>query len=127
YFDDPGSAREAGALLGRTAGIDEVVPNAEAHRDHLPPERVGDLICWAARDVALGVWVDGPAARTESGLRSHGSKHEQRIPMLVAGPGVRPGAEIRNGRTIDLMPTLCRLAGVDPGRVDGRVLEDILA
>ena len=87
---------------------------------------MGDLICWAARDVALGVWTDGPASRSETGLRSHGSKHEQRIPMLVAGPGVRPGAEIREGRTIDLMPTLCRLTGVDAGRVDGRVLEDVL-
>jgi phosphonoacetate hydrolase len=127
YFDDPGAAREAGAVLARTPGIDEVVPNAEASRDHLPPERVGDLICWAAQDVALGVWTDGPASRSETGLRSHGSKHEQRIPMLVAGPGVRPGAEIRGGRTIDLMPTLCRLAGLDAGRVDGRVLEEVLA
>jgi phosphonoacetate hydrolase len=127
YFDDRGKAREAQVLLERTAGIDEVVPNAEARRDHLPPERVGDLICWAARDVALGVWEDSPAHRTETGLRSHGSKHEQRIPMLVTGPGVRAGAEIRDGRTIDLMPTLCRLTGMDAGRVDGRVLEDVLA
>ena len=127
YFDDPGAAREAGAVLAGTPGIDEVVPNAEAARDHLPPERVGDLICWAARDVALGVWTDGPASRSETGLRSHGSKHEQRIPMLVAGPGVRPGAEIQGGRTIDLMPTLCRLAGLDAGPVDGRVLEEALA
>jgi predicted AlkP superfamily pyrophosphatase or phosphodiesterase len=126
YFDDPGMAREARSLLERTAGIDEVVPNADATRDHLPPGRVGDLICWAARDVALGVWNDGPAHRPEAGLRSHGSKHEQRIPMLVTGPGVRAGAEIRGGRTIDLMPTLCRLTGLDPGRVDGRVLEDVL-
>jgi phosphonoacetate hydrolase len=127
YFDDPARARAARAVLEGTPGLEEVVPNAEAGRDHLPPERVGDLICWAARDVALGVWDDGPASRTESGLRSHGSKHEQRIPMLIAGPGVRPGAEIRQGRTIDLMPTLCRLTGLDAGRVDGRVLEDVLA
>jgi hypothetical protein len=25
------------------------------------------------------------------------------------------------------MPTLCRLAGLDAGRVDGRVLEEVLA
>ena len=47
--------------------------------------------------------------------------------MLVAGPGRAGGAEIRGGRTIDLMPTLCRLTGLDAGRVDGRVLEDVLA
>jgi hypothetical protein len=108
------------------SGVRASWTRAEAGRDHLPPERVGDLICWAARDVALGVWEDGPAHRAEIGLRSHGSKHEQRIPMLVTGPGVRAGAEIRAGRTIDLMPTLCRLTGIDAGRVDGRVLEDVL-
>jgi phosphonoacetate hydrolase len=73
YFDDPGAAREARAVLAQTAGIDEVVTREEAGRDHLPPERVGDLICWAGRDVALGIWDDEPAARSETGLRSHGS------------------------------------------------------
>jgi phosphonoacetate hydrolase len=131
YFDeragDGGAVEAARALLARTPGIDEVTTSAEAARDHLPPARVGDLVCWAAREVALGVWADGPAARPEAALRSHGSKHEQRIPMVVAGPGVRPGAGIRQGRTIDLAPTLCRLAGVASGPVDGRVLEEILA
>ncbi|HZS32645.1 MAG TPA: alkaline phosphatase family protein [Methylomirabilota bacterium] len=127
YFRDPGAAPEAAAMLARTPGIDEVVANADAGRDHLPRERVGDLICWAARDVALGVWADGPSDRPETGLRSHGSKHEQRIPMLMAGPGVRAGSEIRGGRTVDLMPTVCRLLGVGPGPVDGRVLDEILS
>jgi len=127
YFDDPAAASDARRLLEGTPGIDEVVPNAEARRDHLPPERVGDLICWGARDVALGVWADEPPARPESGLRSHGSKHEQRIPMVVAGPGVRAGSALRGARTVDLMPTLCRLAGLDAGRVDGRVLDEALA
>jgi phosphonoacetate hydrolase len=127
YFDDPDQVREAAPILAATRGIDEVVRREEATRDRLPPERVGDLICWGARDVALGIWPDGPAIRAESALRSHGSKHEQRIPMMVAGAGVRSGAQIQNGRTVDLMPTLCRLVGVDSGSVQGRVLEDVLA
>jgi arylsulfatase A-like enzyme len=77
--------------------------------------------------VALGVWADGPAFRDEAALRSHGSKHEQRIPMVVAGSGVRSGATLDGARTVDLMPTLCRLTGLDAGRVDGRVLEEALA
>lgn len=127
YFDDPGAAREAHAILARTPGIDEVVSREDAGGDRLPYERVGDLICWGARDVALGVWADGPAGREETGLRSHGSKHEQRIPMLVAGCGVRSGVEIRSGRTVDLMPTLCHLTGIEAGAVQGRVLEEALA
>ncbi len=127
YFDDPGAVPEALAVLACTPGIDEVVTREEAGRDRLPPERVGDLICWAARDVALGIWSEGPGARVESGLRSHGSKHEQQIPMLVAGPGVRGGAAIRDGWTVDLMPTFCHLVGVEAGTVQGRVLEEVLA
>jgi phosphonoacetate hydrolase len=128
YFKDPARIAEARATLASTAGIDEVTVRDEAGRDRLPPDRVGDLICWAARDMALGIWDDGPARREESGLRSHGSKHEQRIPMVVAGSGVRAGATIRDGRTVDLMPTLCRLVGVDPGPAcQGRVLDEALA
>ena len=47
--------------------------------------------------------------------------------MLLAGCGVRAGAPIREGRTVDLMPTLGHLAGVETGAVQGRVLEEALA
>ena len=47
--------------------------------------------------------------------------------MIVAGAGVRAGATIDNGRTVDLMPTLCHLIGVDAGAVQGRVLHEILS
>ncbi|MBI4012584.1 MAG: alkaline phosphatase family protein, partial [Candidatus Rokubacteria bacterium] len=101
YFADPAVARDARAVLARVPGIDEVVTREEAGRDRLPHDRVGDLICWGARDTALGIWDEGPAAREETGLRSHGSKHEQRIPMIAAGPGIRPAAAIADGRTVD--------------------------
>jgi phosphonoacetate hydrolase len=127
YFRDPAAIRPARDLLAGVPGLDEVVTREEAGRDRLPPDRVGDLICWAARDMAIGTWDEGPARREEAGLRSHGSKHEQRIPMVVAGAGVRAGATIESGRTVDLMPTLCHLAGVDAGAVQGRVLAEILS
>jgi hypothetical protein len=47
--------------------------------------------------------------------------------MLVAGPGVRPGVGIREGRTVDLLPTVCQLVGLETGAVQGRVLEEALA
>jgi len=127
YFQDPSVIGEARRLLAATPGIDEVVTGEEAGRDRLPSDRVGDLICWGDRETALGIWDNAAARRDEGGLRSHGSKHEQRIPMIVAGCGVRAGATIRNGRTVDLMPTLCHLAGVDAGAVQGRVLAEILS
>jgi arylsulfatase A-like enzyme/Tfp pilus assembly protein PilF len=44
-----------------------------------------------------------------------------RIPMIVAGPGVTPGARSDGlARTADVMPTVLRLAGVDaPAGLDG--------
>jgi phosphonoacetate hydrolase len=127
YLEDAGDRAAALRILGQAPGIDAVVTREEAGRDRLPADRVGDLICWGARDAALGVWRDEPPVRLETGLRSHGSRHEQRVPMLLAGPGVRPGAAIRDGRTVDLLPTACRLLGVEAGPVQGRVLEEALA
>jgi phosphonoacetate hydrolase len=127
YFKEPDAIADARAVLAAAPGIDEVVARDEAGGDHLPPDRVGDLICWGDRDTALGIWDDGAPRREETGLRSHGSKHEQRIPMIVAGGGIRAGTVIKNGRTVDLMPTLCHLVGVDAGAVQGRVLVEILA
>lgn len=127
YLDDERVIPEALAILARTEGIDEVLPREEAGRHRLPRDRVGDLICLGGREHALGVWAEGPPARDEVGLRSHGSAHEQAVPVVVAGPGVRPGAEIRSGRTVDLAPTLCHLVGVEAGAVQGRLLEEVLS
>jgi hypothetical protein len=47
--------------------------------------------------------------------------------MRLAGAGVRPGAPIERGSTVDLAPTLCRLLGAAAGPFQGRVLEEALA
>ncbi len=65
--------------------------------------------------------------REERDLRSHGSLHERAIPMVIAGAGVRPGARIERGTTVDLAPTLCRLLRLAGGPFQGRVLEEALA
>jgi phosphonoacetate hydrolase len=126
FLERQEAVAQALIALRDAPGLDVVVPQAEAERYHLPPERVGDLFCFGKREWALGVWKDGPAVREEAGLRSHGSVHEQTIPMLMAGVGVRPGSEIRNGRIIDLAPTLCRLLGFQAGDFQGRVLDEAL-
>lgn len=126
FLERPEALADALSGLRGAPGLDVVVPRAEAERYHLPPERVGDLFCFGQREWALGVWGEGPAVREEAALRSHGSVHEQTIPMLMAGAGVRPGSEIRNGRIVDLAPTLCRLLGLAGGNFQGRVLDEIL-
>jgi arylsulfatase A-like enzyme len=49
------------------------------------------------------------------------------VPLLIAGPGIKPGDRHAFVYQTDLLPTLCDLAGVPiPGRVDGHSLRPIL-
>lgn len=127
YLDDPGQAARAKEILVDAPGIDAVVTQSEAEKVHLPAERVGDLICFGQREWALGVWDQGDPVRAEANLRSHGSRHEQAIPIVLAGAGIRPGGRIRDGGIVDVAPTLCRILGLDTGRAQGRILAEALA
>ncbi|MFQ5521480.1 MAG: alkaline phosphatase family protein, partial [Candidatus Methylomirabilia bacterium] len=127
YFEEPEQEERAREVLARAPGVDRVVPRSGAAEFHLPPERVGELICFGQREWALGVWSDGEPVRSEEGLRSHGSLHEQAIPIVLAGTGVRPGSEIANGHIVDLTPTLSHLLGLDAGGLQGRVLHEALS
>lgn len=85
YVHDVDGAR---AVLEATPGIEAVVPRAEAaRRFELPPDRIGDLVVFAAKGVVLGKSAGehdlGPVAR---GLRSHGSLHERRVPFASNRP-----------------------------------------
>lgn len=126
YLEDSRATDRARELLGKAPGIDAAVTRSEAARFRLPPERVGDLVCFGEREWVLGVWEDGEPVRGQAGLRSHGSVHEQAIPIVLSGAGIRPGSQIVNGRIVDVAPTLSRLLGLD-GNFQGRVLEEALA
>jgi phosphonoacetate hydrolase len=75
-----GRARE---VLLSEPGIEAAVPRAEAaKRFRLMAERTGDLFLLAAKTVALGTLK---SKRTEVSVRTHGSLHELRVPLLVYG------------------------------------------
>ncbi|MGI9092971.1 MAG: sulfatase family protein [Mycobacteriales bacterium] len=54
--------------------------------------------------------------------------HDIRVPLVVVGPGVRPGREIDAlAQNTDLRPTFSRIGGAHvPSNVDGRSLLDLL-
>ena len=55
----------------------------------------------------------------------HGSPYlyDRRVPFLLMGPGVRPGRSGKPARTVDVAPTLARLAGIAlPAVLDGKPL-----
>jgi arylsulfatase A-like enzyme len=59
---------------------------------------------------------------------THGTSNpdDQRVPVLVMGPGVRPG-EYRDAVTpADVAPTLAALVGISMPRAEGRALDAAL-
>ena len=77
----------------------------------------------AARDVVVAVVADHGEGLGEHDERSHGFfvyESTLRVPLILAGPGVPAGRTAEWARTVDLAPTLLKLAGVDvPSGLDG--------
>lgn len=64
-----------------------------------------------------------------TGVANHGTPLEAdvRVPIIFAGPGIRPGRYDRPVRTVDIGPTLARLIGVTPTEpVLGQVIPEIV-
>lgn len=69
-------------------------------------------------------WITGGAAAT------HGSAHDYdtHVPVCFYGPGVKAGTHAEAADPIDIVPTLCRLLGIDPPKTStGKVLGDAIA
>ena len=54
-------------------------------------------------------------------------EHSWRVPLLVRGPGIKPGRTSRYVYLLDVLPTLCDLAGIKiPATVDGQSFRPVL-
>ena len=77
-------------LLRDTPGVEEVYErDTAASRFRLRADRIGDLFLLGARHAVFGSL---PAVRQEVAVRSHGSRHEQAVPILCYGRRVEDGA-----------------------------------
>lgn len=86
YFHHPQQQADAIPILAGEPGVEEVHPRAQAAAEfHLRADRIGDLFVLGDRETVFGAL---PAARSEVTVRSHGSRHEQPIPLLLHGPGL---------------------------------------
>jgi iduronate 2-sulfatase len=73
-----------------------------------------------ADNTLVVVWGDHGFHLGDHGSWTKHSNHEQanRIPLIVAGPGLASGAATGSViETVDLYPTLCELAGLPPPNV----------
>ncbi len=85
FLRDLSQIETARGVLADEAGVEEIHSRTEAAgRFHLRAERIGDLFLLAARDTVFGSL---PEIRVEVNLRSHGSRYEQAVPVLLFGAG----------------------------------------
>jgi arylsulfatase A-like enzyme len=87
----------------------DFVPQIVASFDH---ERAGNIVLFAA---------EGWDFSHNDPYGGHGSilRREMQVPMLFAGPGLRPGGVIPCARNCDLMPTLLHMLTGESRPLDG--------
>ncbi len=85
--------------------------------------KLGDFVVEAGEP--WGFAFDEPEEGASRG--GHGSTKEMRVPLLISGAGVRPGAIPENANLVDVAPTISALLGArPPADAEGRVLEELL-
>lgn len=85
--------------------------------------KLGDFVVEAAEP--WGFAFDEPEEGASRG--GHGSTREMRVPLLISGAGIRPGAVPENPKLIDVAPTIAALLGArPPADAQGRVLDELL-
>jgi phosphonoacetate hydrolase len=98
-------------FVRRMPGVTEVLDQATAARlMELPPDRMGDFVVCSGRDVVLGrtpEWHD--LSLLEGGLRSHGGRYEEMVPLVLSEPLTPDYAAKAQGdpRNFDLFDFLC--------------------
>ncbi len=92
YLDRRPDLAKALELLKNAPGVEEIYKAPDAvRRFHLHPQRIGDLLLLAAKDTVFGE-LEQP--RQAVRIRSHGSRHESSVPLIVCGRKV----DMRNYR-----------------------------
>lgn len=88
HLADPARTAEIGRWLLAQPGITEVYDRATAVRLlEQPADRIGDLVVLSARNVVLGrTPAHHDLSALDSGLRSHGGRYEEMVPLLISHP-----------------------------------------
>ncbi len=83
YLKNKADRRKAADVLKAEAGIEEVYDNGSAAREfRLHPDRIGDLFLLAAKEICFG---DLDSEREATKVRTHGSRHEAAVPLIIHG------------------------------------------
>lgn len=89
-------------FLSHLPGVTEVYGRNAAEKLELPADRLGDIVVISGRDVVLGrTPEDHDLKAIEGGLRSHGGRYEEMVPIILSEPlkpeyKVKAAADPRN-------------------------------
>ncbi|MGI9173970.1 MAG: phosphonoacetate hydrolase [Rhodothermales bacterium] len=88
HLQNGAAADEVARRLIEMEGITEVYDRPTAARKlELPQDRIGDLVVLSGRDVVLGrTPEDHDLSNVQTGLRSHGGRYEEMVPLLLSEP-----------------------------------------
>tara|TARA_Y100000588_G_scaffold283536_1_gene301030 strand:- start:237 stop:1508 length:1272 start_codon:yes stop_codon:yes gene_type:complete len=88
YLKDPSQTAEIADWIFQLDGITEVMDRPTAVKKmELPGDRIGDLIVMSARDVVIGRNPEyHDLSLIKGGLRSHGGRYEEMVPMVITKP-----------------------------------------
>ncbi|GAA2240201.1 hypothetical protein GCM10010413_47550 [Promicromonospora sukumoe] len=116
---DRAAVRRLERALTALPQVRNVFDKADQRRLRMSPNH-GDLLVEPEPGWSFGATPADAAGR-------HGATTELRVPLVLAGAGVRPGAHPRGPRHVDVAPTISALLGyAPPSGSEGRVLREAL-
>lgn len=86
------------AVLKDVKGVESALPLDEASkRYHLDKTRIGDILVLGTQNTVFGLTEH---TITEVSLRSHGSLHERRVPLIINQPKSSLGTPLRENKDV---------------------------
>ena len=105
----PEGREEVRAVLEGLPQISRVLGAADLEALH-SSDKLSDLVVEA--EAPWGFKLPEPEEGTSRG--AHGSTREMKVPLLIAGAGVRVGASPKDAKLVDVAPTIAALLGARP-------------
>jgi predicted AlkP superfamily pyrophosphatase or phosphodiesterase len=130
-LDTPEAMRAVRLAIESTPGVHRVLQS-----DDIAAVRLGtdQLSLTALQSYAPGrsgdlLIVPRPYFLNSTAATTHGTgyRYDARVPLVFAGPGIKPGRYAVASTPADVVPTLAYLVGITMSRADGRVLQEALA
>ena len=111
HLEDSGRRDEISQWLWGLSGVSEVYDRQlAACKLELPADRIGDLTVLAGRNWVLGrTPEDHDLSNLQSGLRSHGGRYEEMVPMVLSRPLSAATRQLAEGdpRNYDIFDFTC--------------------